>query len=78
MRGLMAVLFATALVAWTSVAVGGPRQVFAAAMSLCVWSLAGATYIQPKPMKLRAIRNILVTAAAVLTTIAMVGSLSGR
>jgi hypothetical protein len=74
----MAVLFATALVAWTSVAVGGPRQVFAAAMSLCVWSLAGATYIQPKPMKLRAIRCVLVTAAAVLTTIAMVASVSGR
>lgn len=78
MRGLMAVLFATALVAWASVAVGGPRQVFAAAMSLCVWSLAGATYVQPTPMKLRAFRYIGVTAAAVITTIATVGSLSGR
>lgn len=78
MRGLMAVLLATGLIAWTSVAVGGPRQVFAAAMSLCVWSLAGATYVQAKPMKIRAIRYILVTATAVLTTIVMVASVSGR
>ena len=78
MRGLMAVLLATALVAWTSVAVGWPRQVFAAAMSLCVWSLAGATFVQPKPMKGRAVRCVFVTAAAVLTTIAVVAPLSGR
>jgi hypothetical protein len=77
-RALMAVLFATALVAWTSVAVGGPPWVFAVAMSLCAWSLAGVTYVQAGSAKGRAASSVFVTVVAMFITIVLVASLSKR
>ena len=71
----MAVFFAAAVVGWTSVVAGWTRQMFPAAMIVCGWSLAGATYLQTGRAKLRVARWILATVGAAILTFAMSSAL---